>query len=448
LVKVSSRKILKLFFFCLLLLAVFNTVIDPTQFIPTLSGDNYKIWKDKVLLALGCMDLDLALRTDEPPLPVAESSQVDRALYERWERSNRLSIMVIKTHISQSIRGSIPECRTAKELLGAIDEQFVSSDKAQASTLMAKLCSMKLKGTESVRGHIMEMRNIAAQLKALDVDFSESFLVHFILTSLPADYTAFKVSYMTHKEKWSVNELLNMCVQEQGRLKQEKSESVHFVHHKKGQSSKTKSDPKGKGKAIALSIQKPETSKLSPCFFCKRGGHMKKDCNKYKAWLAKREGTTSLVCYESNFVNNHNFHNTWWIDSGSTIHISTVMQGFQSIRKPSDGELCVYSGNKMASSVEGVGTFRLVLDTGYILDLEKTFFIPSFSKNLVSVPRLSPQGFEFQFKNFSLMIIKDSVLVGSGKLVDGLFSLDLDITYMQSFNTSTASSTMKVNNDN
>ena len=130
-------------------------------------------------------------------------------------------------------KGIYPECKTVKELIGAINEQFVSSDKAQASTLMTKLCSMRLKGTQSVRGHIMDMRDIVAQLKALNVDFSESFLVHFILTSLPADYTAFKVSYMTHKEKWSVNELLNMCVHEKGRLKQEKLERVNLVSHKK-----------------------------------------------------------------------------------------------------------------------------------------------------------------------------------------------------------------------
>ena len=43
---------------------------------------------------------------------------------------------------------------------------------------------------------------------------------------------------------------------------------------------------------------------------------------------------TSLVCYESNFVNSHDLHNTWWIDSGTTIHVSTVMQGFQNLRKP------------------------------------------------------------------------------------------------------------------
>ena len=379
-----------------------------------------------MLLALGCMDLDLALRIDEPETPTEQSTQANCALYERWERSNRLSMMVIKTHISQSIRGSIPECRTVKELMGAIDEQFVSSDKAQASTLMAKLCSMRLKGTQNVRGHIMEMRDIAAQLKALDVDFSESFLVHFILTSLPADYTAFKVSYMTHKEKWSVNELLNMCVQEEGRLKQEKLETVNLVSHKKGQTSKSKSDPKDKGKGVAVPIKKTGDKKLPICFFCKKKGHIKKECIKYQIWLKKSEGMTSLVCYESNFVNYHDLHNTWWIDSGSTIHVSTVLQGFQNLRKPSEGELCVYSGNKMSSAVEGVGTYRLVLHTGYVLNLDKTFYIPSFSKNLVSVSRLAPQGFDFQFKDVSFLIIKDSVPIGSGKLTDGLYCLSLD----------------------
>ena len=150
---------------------------------------------------------------------------------------------------------------------------------------MEKLCSMRLKTTESVRGYIMEMRDIAAQLKALDVDFLESFLVHVILTFLHADYTTFKVSYMTHKEKWSVNELLNMCVQEQGRLKQEKLESVNLVSHKKGQSIKSKSDPKDKGKGV--DIKKTGDKKLLTYFFCKKKGHIKKECIKYQIWLKK-----------------------------------------------------------------------------------------------------------------------------------------------------------------
>ena len=39
---------------------------------------------------------------------------------------------------------------------------------------------------------------------------------------------------------------------------------------------------------------------------------MKKDCSKF-----------SFVCYESNMVNVN--HNTWWIDSGSTIHVSNTL---------------------------------------------------------------------------------------------------------------------------
>ena len=65
----------------------------------------------------------------------------------------------------------------------------------------------------------MEIRDIAAQLKSLEVEISNSFLVHLILNSLPIEYGPFKISYNTHKEAWPVNELLAMCVQEEERLK-------------------------------------------------------------------------------------------------------------------------------------------------------------------------------------------------------------------------------------
>ena len=47
---------------------------------------------------------------------------------------------------------------------------------------------------------------------------SESFLVHYIQNTFPHQYGPFKISYNTHKDKWSINELLTMCVQEEGRL--------------------------------------------------------------------------------------------------------------------------------------------------------------------------------------------------------------------------------------
>ncbi|KAL6310797.1 hypothetical protein AAG906_017379 [Vitis piasezkii] len=166
------------------------------------------------------MDIDYAIRKDKPTI-IDTSIITKKALYEQWERSNRLSLMFIKTKISDGIHGSIDQHDNVKALLKAIDEQFVTSDKALANTLIMKFSSLRLTNVSGVQEHIMQMRNIAAQLKTLEVEMSDSFLVHFILNTLPQQYGPFKISYNTHKDKWSINELLTMCVQEEGRLKME-----------------------------------------------------------------------------------------------------------------------------------------------------------------------------------------------------------------------------------
>jgi hypothetical protein len=144
--------------------------------IPELSGDNYKIWKERILLHLGWMDIDYAIRKDEPA-GITEASTPDEVdLYEKWKRSNRLSVMLIKTKISAGIRSSIEHHENVKDLIKAIDEQFVSFNKARASTLIIKFSTMKLIEVRGVRDHIMRMRDIAAQLKDLGVTMSFSFL--------------------------------------------------------------------------------------------------------------------------------------------------------------------------------------------------------------------------------------------------------------------------------
>ncbi|RVW64274.1 Retrovirus-related Pol polyprotein from transposon TNT 1-94 [Vitis vinifera] len=163
--------------------------------VPELRGDNFMIWKERILLQLGCMNIDYAIRKDEPHKITDTSTPEEILLYERWEKSNRLSVMYIKTKISASIRGLIEQHENVRELLKAIDEQFITSNKALASTLIMKFTSLKLTGIRGVCEHIMEMRDIVAQLKKLEVEMSESFLVHFILNTLPPQYEPFKISY-------------------------------------------------------------------------------------------------------------------------------------------------------------------------------------------------------------------------------------------------------------
>ena len=113
---------------------------------------------------------------------------------------------------------------------------------------------------KGVREHIMKMRDIAAQLKNLEVEMSESFLVHYILNNLLKQYRPFKISYNTYKDKWSINELMTMCIQEEGRLIMELGKSAFFVNQGKN---KDQAKEKGKGKVPSQA----EIKKESKCFF-------------------------------------------------------------------------------------------------------------------------------------------------------------------------------------
>jgi hypothetical protein len=289
--------------------------------------------------------------------------------------------MFIKLQIAKNIRSSIPDSETAKGYLTSIEQQFVSSDKALASTLMAKLSSLKHSGG-SIREHIMEMRDIASQLKGLECTFSDSFLVHYILNSLPPQYGPFKISYNTHKDKWSINEFLTMCVQEEGRLAQERQNIVHTVDtvsHTEGKYKKRTWNNSFKGKSGPM-WKKAKDARTGPnqtrengvtCFFWKKAGRVKKDCHKYHKWLEKK-GMFALF-HELNFISVPS--NSWWVDSAATCHVSCTVQGFLDRRKPNPDEAAIFTGQGMPNKVEFIGTLRLVLNNGHLLDLKDTFYM-------------------------------------------------------------------------
>ncbi|KAK3032400.1 hypothetical protein RJ639_036417 [Escallonia herrerae] len=197
--------------------------------IESLSGTNFRKWKEQISIILGVMDLDYALRVDAPAALTAESSIEQKAAYEKWERSNRISLMIMKGSITTAIRGAIPDSDNAKLYLAHIEEQFQGSSKAHATTLITKMVTLKYSGSNGVREHILRMNDMASQLKGLDMEIFEGFLVHFIMTSLPAQFGPFKVNYNTQKEKWKMSELISMCVQEEERLKSEQPDSAHVA---------------------------------------------------------------------------------------------------------------------------------------------------------------------------------------------------------------------------
>ncbi|KAK5802349.1 hypothetical protein PVK06_029937 [Gossypium arboreum] len=74
-----------------------------------------------------------------------------------------------------------------------------------------KFTLVKLTTMKGVRDHINKMRDLKTRLRAIEVEKPESFLVHFILNTLTPLYGSFKIFYNTHKDKWTIDELLTIC---------------------------------------------------------------------------------------------------------------------------------------------------------------------------------------------------------------------------------------------
>lgn len=85
----------------------------------------------------------------------------------------------------------------------------------------------------------------------------------------------------------------------------------------------------------------------------------------------------------------------------------------------------IRSRGMMSSHVEVISSYNLVLCSGFIFHLKNPFCVPSFLRNLISVSRLVPFGFEFKFSVNGFTLFNKSKIVGYGTLSDGIYSITL-----------------------
>jgi len=78
-------------------------------------------------------------------------------------------------------------------------------------------------------------------------------------------------------------------------------------------------------------------------------------------------------------------------------------------------------GNIVKALVKTVETYCLKLDTEHHLDLLETLYVPSLSRNLVSLSKLDITGYSFNFGNGYFSLFKHNHLIGIGVLCDGMY---------------------------
>ncbi|WKA10960.1 hypothetical protein VitviT2T_028500 [Vitis vinifera] len=249
------------------------------------------------------MDLDMALREDEPPKPTNESTEAMRAHYAKWERPNCLSLISIKRSIAKHLLGGIPESNNAKEFLVTMGNKYQTSDNVEAGYFMDELMNMRYNDMKGVREYILKMVHLQTRLKALDIPIPDKFIIHQALNTLPSSFNQINTAYNTLNQFWGVNDLIIKCMAGEEKLKREKNESVYLIalgklnnqkrvenarkpnfhNHKKSKNFKKSGSEKqknGNGNAKNTDLK---------CYHYNKKGHKRVDCFKFKNWLENKK---------------------------------------------------------------------------------------------------------------------------------------------------------------
>ena len=105
------------------------------------------------------------------------SSNEEKAHYKIWERSNRLSLMLMKMTVAESIKITFHKIESAKKFMRLVGERSQTSDKFVVETLMSILTTMKFDGSHTMYEYVIEITNITTRLKTLGITVNENFLI-------------------------------------------------------------------------------------------------------------------------------------------------------------------------------------------------------------------------------------------------------------------------------
>ena len=81
-------------------------------------------------------------------------------------------------------------------------------------------------------------------------------------------------------------------------------------------------------------------------------------------------------------------------------------------------------GNGARIAALAVGSYFISLPSGFVLELENYYYVPSITRNIISVSSLDSKGFSFQFKDNSCSFSLNEMFYGSAQQENGLYVLD------------------------
>ncbi|KAK9019275.1 hypothetical protein V6N11_053801 [Hibiscus sabdariffa] len=387
---------------------------------------NFLDWFRNLRIVLKQERKEHVIEEPVPDEPAANAPRADKDKFKKY-MDDMVDVGCLMLATMDSELQKQHENMVAYEIIQNLKEIYEGQARQERYETSKALFQCKMTEGTPVGAHVIKMMGYVQTLEKLGFPLKNELGTDLILQSLPSSFKPFVLNFNMNEISKTLPQLLGILRTAESDMKKDGSKSILLVREAKGKGKKVaKSKGSGKTKAKGKNVLKPKgaISKDGKCFHCNKSGHWKRNYPVYLEEVKKAKAVGASVSGIYVIDVNMSTSSSWVLDTGCGSHICTSVQGLHMRRNLAKGDVDLRVGNGARVAALAVGTYVLSLPSGLVLNLENCYFVPSLTKNIISVSCLDKIGFEIIIKNNCCSFYLNNLFYGSAHLINGLYILN------------------------
>lgn len=435
-----------------------------------LDGSNFTSWKCLIFALLDSEPFALAVTTGTliPPTPDEAGDDAGKRQQQQYDAGNRAARCLLFGSLQPSLAVSLfadnSETVEAPEIWRSIIGRFSSTNGGLKQLSLSKLMQYRYQQNKTATENIFRFNQIISHIAALGVAIPDDLKITVLLEALPSSWEPFRQAFTAREDSSkTLGHLVQAVESEALRRGQFDTKEVTALFSKLNTSSDRHNQNRRKKFRRFNGPQRGGSTTNSPnvtCYNCQKKGHIRANClaprrthgqgqdqnRRPQLQHRRRQGNrnhqrqqqsqpqanvsealvaeTLLVKTSPVEINYSSTENEYVVDSGTNFHMCNSKKhliNYTPYRRTREVRL----GGSRALSAQGTGTARITFmcdGQPSVILLSEVLYVPRLRRNLISVSKLTDDGFGVQVDRDSIVLTQGNSTV-EAKRNNGLYLL-------------------------